>query len=285
MGATGHAALSVTASSSCTTCHASTYFGVTVKPSGHVATSAGQNCTACHARSFVSFAGANYVHPATAAGQCNTCHRTGGSGLAPVSNHVPVGSAQCDQCHKSTVTGGFASFTMGTTGHAALSVSTGSDCTRCHIGSYFGVTVKPSTHIATTPANQNCSACHNGFTTFAGASFNHSAVSTGTCNSCHLTGTGGAMVKPANHVPTASVSCDTCHKSTAVGAFATYTVGNAGHAALGVILSSSNCMTCHTGAYLGMKTFKPHPGKHGATTSTANQCGTCHKSFTRDPGD
>ena len=37
-----------------------------------------------------------------------------------------------------------------------------------------------------------------------------------------------------------------CRRSTAVGGFAAYTVGNAGHAALGVILFSWNCMTCHT---------------------------------------
>ena len=92
------------------------------------------------------------------------------------------------------------------------------------------------------------------------------------------------MVEVAKHVPTGSVSCDTCHKSTTVGGFATYTVGSSGHAALGVILSSSNCMTCHAGAYLGMKTFRPHPGQHGTTASSANFCGTCHKSFTQDPG-
>ena len=54
-------------------------------------------------------------------------------------------------------------------------------------------------------------------------------------------------------------------------------MGNAGHAALNVVLSTSNCMTCHSGAYLGTKTFKAH-GK-------GNLCGTCHKSFTKGTGD
>jgi hypothetical protein len=91
------------------------------------------------------------------------------------------------------------------------------------------------------------------------------------------------MVQPSKHVPTTSVSCDTCHKSTAVGAFAIFAMGNAGHAALGVTLSSSNCMTCHAGTYLGVVTFRPHPGQHGTNATTANYCGTCHKSFMSVP--
>jgi hypothetical protein len=86
------------------------------------------------------------------------------------------------------------------------------------------------------------------------------------------------------HVPTGAVPCDTCHTSKVVGGFATFTMGNSGHAALGVVLSTSNCITCHNGAYFGVKRFNPHPGRNGATTSNANFCGTCHKSFTTDPG-
>ena len=55
-------------------------------------------------------------------------------------------------------------------------------------------------------------------------------------------------------------------------------MGNAGHAALNVVLSTSNCITCHSGAYLGTKFTSRAHGK-------GNQyCGTCHKSFTTDPG-
>jgi hypothetical protein len=159
-----------------------------------------------------------------------------------------------------------------------------SGCTTCHNGqSFTGVTPvsKPANHITTT---SDCSSCHKSFVSFAGATFSHTGVAAGTCNSCHVSGSGGAMVKPANHVQTASVSCDTCHKSTVVGGFAMFTMGSTGHAALGVVLSSSNCMTCHSGAYLAVKTFRPHPGQHGATASSASFCGTCHKSFTQDPG-
>jgi hypothetical protein len=158
-----------------------------------------------------------------------------------------------------------------------------SGCATCHSGqSFYGVTPvsKPSNHVATTA---DCVTCHTSFVSFAGAAFNHAGIAPGTCNSCH-TGAGGGMVQPVKHVPTSSVSCDTCHKSTAVGGFAIFTMGSAGHAALGVSLTTSNCMTCHSGAYLGVVAFKPHPGQNGTNASTANFCGTCHKSFTTDPG-
>ncbi len=78
--------------------------------------------------------------------------------MKEVSNHVPTGAVTCDACHTNTNTGGFATFAMGTAGHTALGVTMTSNCTSCHIGSYLGVVVKPSTHVATSPANQNCSA-------------------------------------------------------------------------------------------------------------------------------
>jgi hypothetical protein len=62
-------------------------------------------------------------------------------------------------------------------------------------------------------------------------------------------------------------------------------VGSTGHAALGVTYSS-NCMTCHTGSYLGTSRFRAHPGSHKATTANANNCTTsgCHRqSFTSSP--
>jgi hypothetical protein len=279
MGSTGHSALNVTSSSTCTTCHASNYLGVVTKPTGHVATS--QNCTSCHS-GFTTFAGVTFNHSGVAAGTCSSCHLNGANGaMTEPARHVPTGSAQCDMCHKSTAVGGFSSFVMGSTGHSALNVSSGSNCTACHAANYLGVVAKPTGHVST---SQNCSVCHSGFATFASASFNHSGVTVGTCASCHLNGTNGAMKEPARHMPTGSVSCDTCHKSAAVGGFASFVMGNSGHSALSVTLSS-NCMTCHGGSYLGTATFRAHSGRHGATASNANYCGNCHKSFTRSPGD
>ncbi len=164
--------------SNCTACHTGqSFYGVTPvsKPATHVAI--GQaDCVSCH-RSYVSFAGAAFVHSTTSAGQCYSCHGAGVGGAMQVNaSHVPTGTVTCDACHKSTAVGGFATFTMGSAGHTALGVSSTSDCTSCHMGSYLGVVVKPSTHVATTPANQNCSAsgCHSGFTSFTGASYTHS---------------------------------------------------------------------------------------------------------------
>jgi hypothetical protein len=288
MGSTGHSALGVSMTSTCTSCHMGSYLGVVVKPSTHVTTSpANQNCSAsgCHS-SFTSFAGATYNHSGVVAGTCYSCHGTGKNGaMMEVSKHVPTGTVSCDACHKSKSIGGFATFTMGSAGHTALGVSTASNCTTCHMGSYLGVVVKPTGHIATSPTNQNCYDCHKTFTSFAGASYSHPASASGNCYSCHGTGVGGAMKEAAKHVPTGTVSCDVCHKSTVSGGFASFTMGNAGHAALGVVLSTSNCITCHSGAYLGTATFKPHPGKDKATTANANYCGQCHKSFTKSPGD
>jgi hypothetical protein len=288
MGSTGHSALGVGLTSDCTSCHTGSYYGVMVKPSSHITTSpANQNCSAsgCHT-SFTSFAGTAYTHTTSSAGQCYTCHGTGtGGAMVENATHVPTGTVSCDACHTSTAAGGFAAYTMGTAGHTALGVSITSTCTACHAASYFGVMVKPATHVATTLNCENCYDCHKTFTSFAGASYSHPSTATGQCNTCHAAGnTMGAMVEVSTHVPTASVSCDVCHKVTTAGGFATQTMGNTGHAALGAVLSTSNCMTCHSGTYFATKTFKPHPGKHNATAATANFCGTCHKSFTQDPG-
>ncbi len=282
MGTTGHTAAGITSTTQdCTACHAANYFGVVIKPSTHVATSSNCSTSGCHS-SFTSFAGATYTHQPTDT-NCNQCHIAGNAvgAMVEVSNHVPTGTILCSACHTSQLIGGFASYTLASV-HSALSITTGStNCASCHAASYFGVTIKPTSHIATT---QDCSACHTNLTSFAGASYSHPASASGTCYTCHVPGnTMGAMVENTGHVATLSQSCDVCHKSTATGGFATYTMGSTGHAALSVLLSS-NCMTCHNGTVFGTKTFKPHPGSHGTTATTANFCGNCHKSFTSDPG-
>jgi hypothetical protein len=260
--------------SGCTACHnGQAFIGVTPvsKPSGHVATSA--DCVSCHT-SFVSFAGAAFNHSGITSG-CASCHTGVGGVTGKPANHMPT-SQDCSLCHKSTVAFG-PNTPMNHTG-----ISSG--CTACHNGqAFFGVTPvsKPSGHVAT---SADCVSCHTSFVSFAGAAFNHTGVVAGTCNTCH-TGAGGGMVEASRHVLTGSVSCDTCHKSTAVGGFAIFTMGNSGHAALGISLATSNCMTCHAGTYLGVVTFRPHPGQHGTNATSANFCGTCHKSFTSDPGN
>ena len=225
MGTTGHTALGVSITSDCTTCHMGNYMSVVVKPSAHIATTpANQNCSAsgCHT-SFTSFAGTTYTHTTSASGQCYTCHGTGSGGaMMENATHVPTGTVSCDACHTSTVSGGFANFAMGSTGHSALGITSASNCTTCHAGTYFGVMVKPSTHVTYTPATLNCSTsgCHSGFASFAGTTYNHTGVVAGSCNTCHVPGnTVSAMVENSTHVPTGTVSCDVCHTSMAAWRF------------------------------------------------------------------
>ena len=209
-------------SSGCTTCHNGQAFsGVTPvsKPANHIATTA--DCVSCHT-SFVSFAGGTFNHAGITSG-CASCHTGAGGVVGKPANHIPT-SQDCSTCHRSTTAFGPAT----PMNHTGIS----SGCTTCHNGQAFsGVTPvsKPANHIATTA---DCVSCHTSFVSFAGGMFNHAGVAAGTCNTCH-TGTGGGMVQPARHVPTGTVSCDTCHRSKAVGGFATFTMGNTGHTALG----------------------------------------------------
>jgi hypothetical protein len=271
----------------CSTCHTGqSYYGVTpvsMPATGHIPTN-GQDCGTCH-KSTSSFTGATYNHSGASAGSCNTCHNGNYKGVmaqSAISNHVPTGSTSCDTCHTSTATGGFASFTMGTTGHSALGVSTSSDCTACHLSAtYMSVAAKPANHFPTTPSNQNCAACHTSMTSFLGAPYNHSGSAAGTCNTCHAANYSGVMTKAAvsNHVPTSSASCDACHTSTSTGGFGSFTMGASGHSALGVTSFTQTCTTCHgTGSQLYFNVTAA-PAAH----YTGN-CGGCHTSFTTFTG-
>ncbi len=162
--------------------YAASYFGVTVKPSTHIDDHARQtqNCSAsgCHS----SFTELHWRHllpyrarvwpmlhlPWHRLGRRDEASRQSRADRLDVLRHLP---------HEHS-TGGFATFTMGSTGHSTLGVTITSNCTSCHTGSYYGVMVKPTTHVATTPANQNCSAsgCHSSFTSFSGTTYTHSGV-------------------------------------------------------------------------------------------------------------
>jgi Cytochrome c7 and related cytochrome c len=260
-------------SSGCATCHGGqAFYGVTPvsKGANHVPTTA--DCVTCHA-SFTSFAGATFSHAGITSG-CATCHNgTAFQNVTPVSKpstHLTT-AQDCSICHKSTT-----AFGPGTAmNHTGIT----SGCATCHTGqAFYGVTpvAKPAAHVPI-PAGTDCSSCHTSFVSFAGATFNHAGVSSGTCNSCHNGTYPGVMSQSSvtGHVPTGVVPCDTCHTSKVVGGFATFTMGNAGHAALGVQLSTSSCMTCHAGNYFGVAKFNSH-GKP--------LCGTCHcKCFTQIP--
>jgi hypothetical protein len=88
------------------------------------------------------------------------------------------------------------------------------------------------------------------------ATFNHSGVTVGSCNTCHngTTATG----KPANHLPTTQ-SCDTCHRTTA---WIPATFRHSG-------VTTGSCATCHNGT-----TASGKPSNHFITTQS---CDTCHR--------
>ncbi len=258
------------AAGNCATCHSGSYVAVNAlaKPTNHVSTTA--QCDTCH-RSTTTFAGAVFDHAAASppvAGRCDTCHGVTAGVKAKSTTHIPT-TAQCDTCHRNTTA--FAPATMshsGTTGPLAAG-----NCATCHSGSYVAVNAlaKPTNHVSTTA---QCDTCHRSTTTFAGAVFDHNAVSppvAGRCSSCHgVTATG----KPGTHIPT-TAQCDTCHRNTT--AFAPATMSHSGTTGP---IATGNCATCHSGAYISANALAK-PTNHVSTTA---QCDTCHSSTTTFSG-
>lgn len=232
------------------------------------------SCDTCHgtANSYTSFAGAAFSHTGVVAGTCGTCHLGQTGAVTKGSTHIPTSGNGCDSCHVSGYAVG--AFLTSTMNHSAVTAYT---CATCHNGSYIsekgslglGALAKTPTHIST---SSSCDSCHHSFTTFLGAVFNHSGVTPTTCGSCHLTGLGGALMKPVNHIPTTSNACDACHKN----GYTTFAGGLINHAAVTIY----RCDNCHTNAsYLGSPKLKP--ANHIPTTITgALDCNTCHSSTT-----
>jgi hypothetical protein len=298
----------------CASCHSGQYAGVTVQPSTHIPTTSA--CETCHTSTVTPGGFATWTMNHSGAGitsGCATCHGTGKTfyDVTMVTEsptvHVPVGSLACESCHSttSTSTGGFATgWTMGAAGHALVSATT---CATCHdLGTAFtGVVTRLSTHIAYT-AGTSCGSCHtssntSGYTTFLGATFTHTGITTG-CASCH-NGT-IAMGQPATHIPT-TLPCENCHTSTVdPGGFATWTMNHTGittgcaschgtgktfydvtmvteSASIHVPVGSTPCESCHSASSTstgGFATSALPMGSagHTAVLAATPLCGTCH---------
>jgi hypothetical protein len=196
----------------CASCHNGSFAGSGAigLPTGHIATS-GANCdsSGCHS-STSNWNVNNFSHPGRTIGDhsCATCHGagTGDAGLnINTATHIPTGSANCDDCHKS-----FTTFAPALMDHVVVASVT---CITCHSGTYIsqGALGKTSAHIPLVPASKACSSCHTGFDTFEPATMDHSGTA-GQCASCH----NGAYLaynaqgKTTNHVVT-SAACDACH--------------------------------------------------------------------------
>ena len=281
----------------CATCHVSTYAGVVIKPSYHIATILA--CEACHPSTSTAtggFAAPNWVMDHTANGNnltgCATCHTGATLGATVVkgkpSNHIPT-SATCETCHSTTSFTSPGGFGVPNPAMSHTGITTG--CATCHNGANVGTTVstislgKPTTHIPTTSA---CELCHtttttpNGFQTWT---MSHTGISSG-CATCHASGksfqntsvTALVTLNTTNHVPVGSIACESCHNPalTTTGGFATatsgWTMGTTGHA----LVSATPCATCHADgvAFTGV-VLKNSIIAHITTTAA---CDTCHTS-------
>jgi len=239
----------------CSTCHSGTVLGADVKSGAHVATTA--QCDTCHKSTTAWTSGVTYAHAASAVGTCSTCHNGVAALGKPVgTGHIPT-SAQCDSCHKNYTT-----FKPAIMSHAG----TAGTCFNCHNGSYLAMNAqaKHGTHIATTPSNQSCDACH-GTATWKPATNFHVGVVAGSCATCH-NGT-NATGKNLTHVPT-TLACDTCHRTTD----AHFAPAHMTHTAT----MTGQCSSCHGGSHTAVNALAK-PLTHVTTTV---QCDTCHKSTT-----
>jgi len=262
-----------TPATQCATCHTGGYLGPDGKVNNHipyatVTASASAGCETCHKGSFTSWATGRFHGSVTTTTQCASCHLTSAYGQTPKpanTLHSTV-TGNCESCHTST-----ADWTSGTkVDHSTFTSAT--NCASCHNGS--SATGKTTTHIPTTV---NCFSCHS-VTAWTPTKWNHTqTVVANACSTCHSGSYSPADGKPANHIPYAAISasasanCDSCHK----GGYTSWATGKF-HAYYTV---TTQCATCHSGAYLGPdgKTATHIPYASVGVSASAG-CESCHKS-------
>ena len=212
---------------------------------------------------------------------CITCHTTDFMNATQPNHRTSGFPTDCRQCHSTMDNWLNAKFDHSTTGFALSGAHATLDCTSCHVGGKFQGTSPQciSCHQkdfngTTNPAHASggfpttCAQCHS-TTTWAGASFNHGAVTgftltgmhaTLACTSCHVNGQFAGT--PA--------SCNGCHMTDFQG------TNNPNHAAVGF---PTDCALCHSTATWAGATFNhattgfPLDGAH-----TSLACSTCHTS-------
>ena len=225
-------------SGDCSTCHDTvTFAGAAARPANHIPTNA--PCSQCHltAGSYASYSVTGTHQGVTG---CLSCHGSTVAGtfanvtiVSTPSNHIPIGSADCNGsgCHSTTNVnaGGFklgtasiTSPTLSVAGHATVA---GTTCMTCHESApYIGMLASS----ATTAADSRPTA------------FDKSHPTSGDCSGCHSTTptfatnqTANAL--PAKHIPT-SAPCAQCH--TTAGNYALYS-------SPGTHQGVTGCLTCH----------------------------------------
>jgi hypothetical protein len=269
---------SVTTGIQCATCHLSSAYAQTSKPTDTRHAAITGTCEQCHgstANWAVIINGGKPDHSTfNATTNCGGCHVNGGAGTPKPGNHIPT-QLNCFSCH------GVSNWTALKWNHNLQTVANA--CSTCHTGGYLGPDGKPANHIpyAMVPvsATANCDKCHKtGTTSWNPGKFHlYNAVTT-QCASCHTGSYMGASGKSGTHIPyaqvtaSASAACETCHKSTTdwgTGKF---------HASVTV---TSQCNVCHNTSQYGQM-VKPsnHIPLAQLLNGTSLDCSACHKSTT-----
>src|SRR5512146_636600 len=215
-----------------------------------VFTNVGSKCADCHAD----------IHRRQMGAQCESCHSVNGwmvsvNAIQQHDNRFPLLGAHavtdCDSCHKNAAAGQFQGLST--------------DCVSCHMKQYLATTA-PSHSALAFPTD--CRESHTTTDTFAGAHFDHGAMTgfplTGAhatleCTSCHV---GGKY----QGTPT---NCISCHQADFNGA------SNPNHVQSGF---PQTCAQCHTTTtWLGAKF--DHAALTGFALTGAHstlECTSCH---------
>ena len=265
----------------CTTCHVAGTYGAKTKPTGHIPTDS-INCDTCHVGTgYVSFAGSTMNHNAVTTIVCSTCHngayvsQKGALGLGALpknSGHIATGTKECGDCHL-----GRSSFLGGLFDHATASPAVAGRCNSCHDGIKALGKTNTATHNGT---SAQCDTCHTntqGYTTFAGAVFNHVNVAN-ICGTCHLGQSAGVKTKTQNHIPTTGNACDSCHGTS--NNYTSFVATGMTNAKIHNSSTWTTCLTCHNGSYVSQGTgidatgARAMPNGHVSTSGAA--CSGCH---------
>ncbi len=302
----------------CGTCHMGQSPGtVSINLSIHIPQNQGNACDTCHTAAntagYTSFLGSLFhqstvgtatpvpTYPAT----CGACHGgayTSQGALAKPAVHIST-TLDCASagCHVASTTANFTTFYGVIYNHTATYPTFPADstvasplCGSCHNG--VNATGKPATHVTT---SADCNSCHfqaatgcgnaGNCTTWLGAIFMHvpspyagtvpaGAPASPTCGSCHLTGVSGAKMKPVGHIVT-SMDCIVCHTPASTGcgttgACATFLGALAAVPHTTTFLGAATCASCHNGVSATGLSADPNHIPIGGV-----DCGQCHSAY------
>jgi hypothetical protein len=257
----------VSISTQCATCHMSTSYGVTGKPSTAIHASVTGNCESCH-KSTSTWAGASKPDHSlfTSATNCASCHN-GSAATGKTAAHIST-TLNCVSCHS------VAGWKPTNWNHTQMPVA--NQCSTCHSGANPPADGPTANHIPyksiTGVVITNCDSCHKaGYASWNPGKF-HANVSLLTqCAACHLTGSYGLTSKPATAThSTVTGNCESCHKSASSWLNVTYT-----HSAANAV-GTGTCDTCHNGSTSAVS----KPPTHIPVPVGAAKCDSCHLSQT-----